>query len=170
MPQTYAIGLPFSHKPKFPNKCVSCRAENPTATIRVSETIGGWLSWITFRPATRHVVHAPACVNCYRLDRLHRAVFWFIVLLSLFAVHYWLWPVVRPMFAGPFQPMSLMILVIVSLSPIFYIDVFIPRVFSITLCKEGIDYEFRSMMMTYLFLAENLDAPWIREGGCNKKQ
>lgn len=169
MLQSYAIGLPFSHPPKFPKRCVGCRAENPMAVIRASETIGGWFAWITFRPSTRHTVHAPACVKCYRLNRLHRVLFWFIVLLALLAIHYWFWPVIRPRIAAPLQSSSLCVLVIVCLSPLFVVDAFIPRIFSISLCKEGIDYEFRSMMMAFLFIAQNADAPWIREGGCNKK-
>lgn len=170
MPQTYAVGLPFSHNPKFPKKCVGCRAESPTTAIRASEPIGGWLSSITFRPSTWHVVYAPACVKCYRVDLLHRVVFWFLVLLGLFGIHYVLWPLVRPTIPAAFQSFSLLLLVILGLSPIFWLDALIPRIFRISLCREGIDYEFRSMIMPFLFIAENLDAPWIREGGCNKVQ
>ena len=66
---TYDVVLPRDVEAKFPDRCIGCGADSPTAKIKGFARTGGAFNLLTTLFSRKVVAFAPACTSCRKAHR-----------------------------------------------------------------------------------------------------
>jgi hypothetical protein len=159
---TIDVNLPRKHKPTFPNRCVICCAQEPSAQLKLCTGTIGWWTWLLLPFEKPFTVVAPACPGCKW--RLHLARFASLVVTICLA---WLalsivWPKVADFVPRAARKWAMAGLALLGVLPQLIYELYFPKPFDITAYTESVDYEFGDHELAVDFAMINLDAAWVK--------
>jgi hypothetical protein len=147
------VMLPWDKSVVFPLRCVSCDANPPSASVRVSAWRYLRLPRLLRIPTQRFVVDVPFCEACARRFRRGRRVRFAALLLSLSVggtLSVWL----LGDFTGTKFWLAALILAATSI-PWFVCELYWIQAFDLMPYKEGLLYEFKNASYALEFTAIN---------------
>jgi hypothetical protein len=142
MPMATEVNLPKDHDPIFPDRCVACGAEHPTATLRISTHSIGWWTVLLGHFGMPFTTEVPACPPCRRRIRLQRWLRFAITIAFVFAGASIALAILKN-YRGLFRKWLAMAIAIVCLLPFILWETFFPPPIDLTAYSETVDYEFR---------------------------
>ena len=151
---TYDVVLPRDVEAKFPDRCIGCGADSPTAKIKGFARTGGAFNLLSTLFSRKVVAFAPACTSCRKAHRWSTELLEAALLVAMVGViallHYLihsmnaLEPIVNAM--PKFISKRLGIIVaLISVGPIWYLlhKRIKPPLFEMDISPEGMEYKFR---------------------------
>lgn len=154
MPISRDVSLPKSRPPAFPDRCVACGADSPSAIYRAGTNAIGWWTLAFWTFGRRHTVEVPACEPCR--DRMRRQR-WLQLAVNAAAIAAGVVVAgsLLQWYQGPFKRWLMLGVVLVCLVPVFLWETFFPRPFDMTAYSNTVDYEFRDPDYAAEFAALN---------------
>ncbi|MEC7564505.1 MAG: hypothetical protein VX738_02380 [Planctomycetota bacterium] len=151
---TYDVVMPLDVEVEFPNICIGCGADSPTAKIKGSANAGGYINLVTPFLSRKKVVYAPACAACRKSHRWSAELLEVVLLLSVVGMVALLYFLVNSVDA--LQPLvdsvpkfigkrAGMIIALIVIGPIWFIlnKRIKPPLFEMDIITDGVEYKFR---------------------------
>ena len=151
---TYDVVLPRDVEAEFPDRCIGCGADSPTAYIKGFARAGGAFNLLTTLFSRKVVACAPVCASCRKAHRWSTELLEAALVLGAVGVmallHYLihsmnaLEPIVNavPKFIG--KRLGI-IVALILVSPFWYLlhKRIKPPLFEMEISPEGVEYKFR---------------------------
>lgn len=158
------VSLPSEFSPSFPETCVCCGANSPTAQIRLADFKSD-LTWAKWGSLRRFLAKAPICRRCK--DRVYlRQLLILAATVAICFLAYWL---LQPLVAQINSPMLRRFVMIGALllccAPVWVWEALRPPPFDVTMRDGMIDYEFRDVDIAIQFAFANRQAAGIMLNG-----